>query len=452
MNAHLLYLLIMLLSLLIASICSTVHQSLRSLSRSRLDDLAEKATAQASRERLDTILDDRTGHAASVALPQVLCIAVFLIATAQYAIAFDQDRDAFTTAEWTVRTMIGGLIGSVLAWLFAVTIPLSIATHAGERIVLAFAGPIRLMHTLTMPVQKLVDGIDETVRRLAGAELRNGHDAQAEILSVVEESEAEGQLDEAEREMIEGVVGFRTTTVERIMTPRTEIEAIELTDDLAAVQQRVIEIGHSRIPVYNESLDDIVGILYAKDLLHWLSGPEHHDGDGFHLESLVRPALFVPEQKTVRELLAELVAEKVHLTMVADEYGGTSGLVTIEDIIEEVFGDIFDEYEIEEEGEPKTELDLVHGSATADAGVHVDDLNGDLERLDIEIPESDDYDTLGGYVVTSLGRIPDAGETIDLDTAVLTILEAAPTRVLRVRIERRDTAPPAAVDETAAAD
>ncbi len=435
-------------AVLLGAVCSAIHQSLRSLSRSRLEILAETRRNAVERQRLSKIVDDRTGHAASVALPRValnIAAAVaFLFWIAGLRTPEGVPQLAFTVTD----ALIAGAVTTAALWVFGLVLPLSIATHAGERIVLALAGPIRIMHAITAPVRSLVNVLDEAVRRLAGAENKNAHDAHSEILSVVEESEAEGQLDEAEREMIEGVVGFRTTTVESIMTPRTEIDAIEAGGDLRTIEQRVKQIGHSRIPVYRENLDDIVGILYAKDLLHWLTEPGRKPDDEFTLETIVRPALFVPEQKTVRELLAELVAQKVHLAMVADEYGGTSGLVTIEDIIEEVFGDIRDEYESEEDDEPTAEFDAANRWVESDAAVHVDDLNDELEGLEIEIPESDDYDTVGGFVVTTLGRIPEAGESIELADARLTILEAAPTRVLRVRVERTADAPPLAASDT----
>ncbi|MEL6499231.1 MAG: hemolysin family protein [Planctomycetota bacterium] len=433
-------------AVLLGAVCSAVHQSLRSLSRSRLEDLAESRRDDADRERLNKIVDDRTGHAASVALPRVALNITAAVAFLFWIAALRAPADSTQLAFTITDALIAGAITTAALWVFGLVLPLSIATHAGERIVLTLAGPIRLMHGLTAPVRTLVNVLDEAIRRLAGAEEKNGHDAQAEILSVVEESEAEGQLDEAEREMIEGVVGFRTTSVESIMTPRTEIDAIEVSGDLVTIEQQVKEIGHSRIPVYRENLDDIVGLLYAKDLLHWLTEPGRKPDDDFDLESLVRDALFVPEQKTVRELLAELVQQKVHLAMVADEYGGTSGLVTIEDIIEEVFGDIRDEYESEEDDEPSAAFDADNRWVESDAAVHVDDLNDELEGLEVEIPESDDYDTVGGYVVTTLGRIPEAGESIELDDAKLTILEAAPTRVLKVRVERTADAPPTTTD------
>lgn len=428
---------IALLALFIGALCSTLHQSLRSFSRSRFDQLLG-GSSEGLRARAVKILEDRTGHASSIALPRVLANIVFALSVLAWVSRLKEHPDsiAFTRSDLA----IAAVIATPLLWLIGYVLPLSVATHAGERMVLICSPLIRGAHLATAPVRKVLAGMDEAVRRLAGAEVSNGHESiNAELLSMVEISEAEGQLDEAERDMIEGVVSFRTMSVERIMTPRTEIEAIELTDDLDKVRSLVQECGHSRIPVYRENLDDIVGILYAKDLLHWLG--ESKPGSPFKLEKVVRKALFVPEQKAIRELLAELVTHKVHLAMVADEYGGTSGLVTIEDIIEEVFGDIRDEYDDEEEDEPSISVDLNERTADADASLRVDDANDELEALNVVIPESDEYDTLGGFVVTTLGHIPEVGETIPLEGVNVRVTESSPSRVLRVVIEARDEAP-----------
>ena len=426
-------------SLIFGAVCSALHLSLRGLSRSKIDQLAERG-ADGLRERASKIMADRTGHASSIALPRVLANILAALAMLIWVNKLrGHPLEVGFTASDILITMV---VATPVMWLFGYVLPLSISTHAGERTVLVFSPLIRWAHLALAPVRRVLHVMDEAVRRLAGATTANGSEAiSAELISVAEMGEAEGQLDETERDMIEGVVSFRTTSVERIMTPRTDVEAIELTDDLDAIVATVQEIGHSRIPVYRENLDDIVGILYVKDLLAWLGSDRK--GQAFHLEKVVRKALFVPEQKAVRELLAELVTNKVHLAMVADEYGGTSGLVTIEDIIEEVFGDIFDEYDNEEDGEPSLSVDALERVAHADAALRVDEANDDLEALGVEIPESDEYDTLGGYVVTTLGRIPETGETIKLEGALVRVTESSPTRVVRVTIEARDEAPSA---------
>ena len=436
------------LGVILSAVLSVLHHALRTLSRARFEHLAEAASPKAHTRALK-ILEDRPGHAASIALPRVAMNIIIAIAVLSWV---KEVRDQPNSVGFTIGdAVIAALIATPTLWLFGIVLPMSIAAHAGERMVLVFSPIVRLAYLSTSPLRRAMEILDEAVRRLAGASEQNGNEAiGAELLSVVEASEAEGQLDETERDMIEGVVGFRTTTVERIMTPRTEIEAIELTDDLDAVLNFVQEIGHSRIPVYRENLDDIVGVLYAKDLLAWFGTSK--PGQPFALSEVVREAMFVPEQKTVRELLTELVSKKVHLAMVADEYGGTSGLVTIEDIIEEVFGEIKDEYDSEEDDEPSAEVDIAHQSALADAGLRIDDLNDELEPIGICIPESDEYDTLGGYVVTHLGRIPEAGETISLESTLLTVIESSPTRVLRVRLEAVDEAPEAELDTKPAAD
>ncbi|GAB5497350.1 MAG: hypothetical protein Phyf2KO_24300 [Phycisphaerales bacterium] len=435
------------IALYVGAVCSTLHQSLRTLSRSKLDQLAGGGT-DGLRNRTAKIIEDRTGHASSIALPRVLANIIFAIAVLAWVSRLKDHPGSigFTKSDLAIASVIA----TPLLWLIGYVLPLSIATHAGERMVLLCSPLIRGAHLATAPLRKLLAGMDEAVRRLAGAQPSNGHDSlNAELLSMVEMSEAEGQLDEAERDMIEGVVSFRTTSVERIMTPRTEIEAIELTDDLDKVRKLVKECGHSRIPVYRENMDDIVGILYAKDLLHWLG--ESKPGTPFRLENVVRNALFVPEQKAVRELLSELVTHKVHLAMVADEYGGTSGLVTIEDIIEEVFGEIRDEYDEGEDDEPSISIDLGERRADADAALRVDDANDELEALGVEIPESDEYDTLGGFVVTTLGHIAEVGETMQLENVTVRVTESSPTRVLRVTIEAKDEAPVAGPVEDASA-
>ncbi len=426
-------------SLIVGAVCSTLHLSLRGLSRSKIDQLAERGS-DGVRERAAKILVDRSGHASSIALPRVLANILAALALLVWVnrVRGHAVEVGFTGGD-IVITM---LVATPVMWVFGYVLPLSIATHAGERTVLLFSLLIRWMHLTLTPIRRFLHVIDEAIRRLAGATTTNGSESySAELISVAEMGEAEGQLDETERDMIEGVVSFRTTSVERIMTPRTDVEAIELTDDLDEIVATVQEIGHSRIPVYRENLDDIVGILYVKDLLVWLGSDRK--GQAFQLEKVVRKALFVPEQKAVRELLAELVTNKVHLAMVADEYGGTSGLVTIEDIIEEVFGDIFDEYDDEEEDEPSLRMDAAERVAHADASMRVDEANDDLETLGVEIPESDEYDTLGGYVVTTLGRIPETGETIELEGALVRVTESSPTRVVKITIEARDEAPSA---------
>ncbi|MFN7440032.1 MAG: transporter associated domain-containing protein, partial [Phycisphaerales bacterium] len=177
-------------------------------------------------------------------------------------------------------------------------------------------------------------------------------------------------------------------------------------------------------------------------LMHWLGG-SGNAGKPFDLKSILRPAFFVPETKTVRELLRELMDKKVHIAMVADEYGGTAGLVTIEDIVEEVFGEIRDEYEPTTPETPDVVLNLPERSAQLDAAARILDVNDALEPLGVQLPASEDYDTVGGFIMTTLGRVPASGENLEHENMALTILEAKPNRIVRVQLRVRSADDPA---------
>jgi CBS domain containing-hemolysin-like protein len=246
-----------------------------------------------------------------------------------------------------------------------------------------------------------------------------------EILSVVEEGAKEGVVDPEERDMIESVISFRDTTVGQSMTARRDIIALPIGASLDQVKNVVEESGHSRIPVYEGNLDHIVGVLYARDLLKHLGEPP----EKFDIRGAMRPPFFVPATKPLRDLLSDFRVQKVHIAIVLDEYGGSAGVVTIEDVLEELVGEISDEHE---PGEPAMLRRLNDHTAEADARMYVDQLN---RLLGLDLPEDAGYETLGGFVSNTLGRIPQTGATFEHGRARYTILEAEPQRVKRVRIE-----------------
>lgn len=416
----------------LAGVMNTMHQSLRDLSRKRIEDLVSGRGGERG-AALEAVLDDPVGHALAAAAPRMLFEAG-AVACLTLAVAGLRHTGALTL----VDLAIGGGAAVVGLWLVALALPLALSEHVGERVVIATARMLRLLHAIAFPVRRVLGLFDEITRRLAGEGIRSeAEELRDDLLDVVTEGELGGQLDESERGLIEAAIRFREIDAERIMTPRTEILALEYTDDLEAVKAGAVEIGHSRIPVYRESLDRVEGILYAKDLLAYLSNTPSEDRGRFELRTLLRDATFVPEAKSVRDLLSELIAKGVHMALVADEYGGTSGLVTMEDIIEEAFGEIRDEYDEEElEAPPPVTIDETTGKAEAEAKVTIHELNIALRVLNLELPESEEYDTVGGLVVTELGRIPEAGESVRLEKGILiTVLDAEPRRVLRVRIE-----------------
>ncbi len=425
----------------LGGVFAALFHSLKDMSRSKLDELAVSRGDPATRRRVEKILEDVGTHSVAVALPRTLCNMIAAVAVVYWVEGIRGDA-----ISPLVAIAIGLAVASVVIWVFGLVVPHSVAKYAAEGTILSWAWLIRLSHHAHRPVAGLATFFDEVVRRLTGSPKATGAESiEAELMSVVEEAQQEGQFDQVERNMIEAVMGFSRTTVEQIMTPRTEVEALELTNNLGEITRFIRGCRHSRIPVFEGGMDHVVGMFYIKDLLRWLAGDGVRvTGKPFELKSILRPAYFVPETKTIRELLQELVDKKVHVAMVADEYGGTSGLVTLEDIVEEIFGEIQDEYEQAEDDAAEIHVDPSERTADLDARAYIRDANAELKALGVELPEGEDYDTVGGLVVTSLGRIPEVGESLRVGPVLVTVMEAEPTRVNRVRLEvKEDEATPA---------
>ncbi len=335
----------------------------------------------------------------------------------------------FTQWSLPLTYLVAFLIAGALVSVFVVAIPVSWATYRGEHLLARSMPLLVAAHIVLTPVTWLLHLADPVVRRLSGADLQTRDDDEltSEVLSVVEDHGDAGTVDDAQKEMLEAVFDLPTTDVGEIMTPRTEVDGIEVDSTLEQVKQAILELGHSRIPVYQESLDHIVGVLYAKDMIRYVGAPPDAP---FSLRDVVREPFLVPESKMVRELLAEFKARKVHMAIVLDEYGGTAGLVTIEDILEEIVGDIQDEYE--EAEAPPLICRLADEVHEVDARVRIDQLN---DELDLDLPEDEDYDTVGGFVFSQLGHIPDPGEAFDYDGLRFTVTEAERTKVRWVKVE-----------------
>jgi magnesium and cobalt exporter, CNNM family len=408
---------------LLGVIAAALHIALRDASRSRIRSTARDRESSA----LQTICESQSEHALSMSLVRVVCL---LVVVGSCLILF---TGYGATSSVTLSSLLwGALLAGTLIYLMFHVLPTSLAEHLGVRLIVTFALPTYLIHIVLGPFVRLMRVVDIVVQRLVGDEATddNADELEREILSVVSEGESEGSIAQAERGMIEAVVDLRGTTVSEIMTPRTEMEGLELADDIETIKAFIQKAGHSRIPVYENDLDHIVGILYAKDLIPLVGD----DASGFTLRPLLREAWFVPETKPVTELLQESKTQKVHLSIVLDEYGGTAGLITIEDIVEEIVGELRDEYEPPDEKEPEIVIDSSGMLAEIDARAYLDDVNDKLEVLGYSLPESEDYDTIGGLVTTHMGRIPTSGESFGINGCHVTVLEAEPTRVRRVRI------------------
>lgn len=254
-------------------------------------------------------------------------------------------------------------------------------------------------------------------------------EAEEEILSLVEEGQEKGVIGDSTKHIIENVFDFDDTVASEIMTHRTEMTAIEDTSELSQVVDTAIESGYSRIPVYKGDIDTIVGVLYVKDLLPFVGAKV----EGFDLSKVIRDVLFVPKTKNCSELFTEMTKERVQMAIVVDEYGGTEGLITLEDLIEDILGNIRDEYDNEEDEVRK----LSDNRFTVEGSASIDDI---AKELELEIPETD-CDTVAGFILENLGRIPDDGETpeVTVNDATYKIDKIEERRILSVTIEKHNT-------------
>jgi CBS domain containing-hemolysin-like protein len=245
-----------------------------------------------------------------------------------------------------------------------------------------------------------------------------------ELHELVEASEEEGLINEDESEMIRAIFTLGETVVREVMVPRTDMAAIPVDATAKELLETIIGCGHSRIPVYEGTVDNITGVLYAKDLLKFWG----KDSAELDIRRTVRQPFFIPETKNLEELLQEFKKRRVHIAIVIDEYGGTSGLITIEDLLEQIVGDIQDEYDVEEE--------LIHkqpdGSAIVDARLPIEEFE---EHFDI-IVEREKFDTVGGLIFHLLGRIPRTGDSVAVNGLLLTVLSAGERRIGKLRAER----------------
>ena len=293
----------------------------------------------------------------------------------------------------------------------------------------------RALAAVLLPLILAARFVDAMVHRLAGRPRVNADEEsfEEEIRTIVSEGHREGLLEEEAREMIEGVIELSNVNVSQIMTPRTDMLSIPAAASWEEAVQQAIRVGHTRIPVYGKNRDDIVGILYIKDLLPELAKPPQDRVQPW--TALVHQPEFVPETKPVDALLRDFQRDKRHMAVVLDEYGGVSGIVTMEDVLEEIVGEIVDEYD-SDEVEPIRALE--GGACEALGRVHIDALN---ERLGLGLPEDADFDTIAGFVFSELGHIPAVGETLAWGNVRITVLEATRRRIERVRIEPLEPAP-----------
>ena len=409
--------------LVIGCFCAVACYSLRGFSRSRLEEVCRRHGRE---DRFGVILKEH--ERALLAVELLLGIVAGLLVAAWVA-WWSPLEPAPTDALSGVVLAAELVLGLLLLTLVLVVLPWSLARVGGEAFLAAAWPALMTIRVMAKPLTAPARTVDKFVHRLSGVPEPRPTDAATlseEIRTVVDEGQREGLLETQATRMIHRVIELQEEDVAAIMTPRTEMHSLPADLSLDEARRRLLDFGHSRVPVIGESTDDILGILYAKDLLRHL---DNGNGQNALLRDMVREPLYVPETTGIDTLLERMKREHVHLAIVIDEYSGVSGLVTLEDILEEIVGEIADEFDTEEDDGIQP---LDPGVVEVDSWVHIDDLN---ERFEWDLPEDGDYDTIGGFVLSELGRVPRSRETLTWGRLRITVLKAGKRKIHRLRIE-----------------
>jgi len=331
-----------------------------------------------------------------------------------------------------IQSVIWGLVAATLVLIASQLFPRALVLGRQERVALWLAPSVQILTFLLTPLTALMRqiGQDAALDNSTPESILLSEDGLRFLLNM---SAEESAIEDEEREMIASIFEFGETLVREVMVPRIDIVAVPVDMSMLEALDVILKAGHSRIPVYSNSVDNVVGVLYAKDLLRYL-----RDGrTDVPLSKILRKAYFIPESKKVDDLLGEMQQRRVHLSIVVDEYGGTAGLVTIEDLLEEIVGEIQDEYDAEE---PTVERVGEH-EYLFDARVDLDEVN---KLLGVELP-AEGGDTLGGFIYSQLGKVPAVGDKIEFENVMIEVLSVAGRRIMQVRarvIPPGDNAPP----------
>ena len=406
----------------VAVLFRLLAQSLRAFSRSDLQELCDD---RGRTDRFGQILKDDEAATRVCEALGTLTLAGGLVAAA-VAGGWVDLAWAASADPWFIRALAAALL-AVTAYVVFIMLPWTLSTVLAERLLVRvwplLAGLVwifrpltRLTELFTMFLHRVLDHEDDS---------DTADHISEEIASVVDEGERSGSLEQGAAEMIERVVELKRRDVLDVMQPRTDIIFMPDTMTVAEARQVFLDAGHSRIPVHGETQDEVLGIALAKDFLP--------TGDDDRLlrdvPDRLREPVYVPETMHIDKLLERIREERMHIALVLDEYGGVTGLVTLEDILEEIIGDISDETDRDEQ--EQRWVRAADGSIDVEARVHVDELN---DEFDYDLPDDDDFDSIGGLVLKQLDRIPEVGESVDVAGLRIEVTEADKRRVVRVRV------------------
>ncbi len=436
--------------------------SLAGVRRARVEQLRRERRWGAS--ALLRALDEPERVAAAAQLGQALAAVALGAITGAALLRLLTQVAAGLAGDWPVAaTLLAGPLGYGVAGTVAVVavaslhvvlgrqLPAVLSEQRTEAVALVAVPVAAWLAALAGPLGQALSRATARLARLVGLVPADVHTLAAtpeEIQVLVERSQEGGEIEPDEGRLIKGVFEFGDLVAREVMTPRRDIVALPVTAPRAEVLDVVVREGHSRIPVYEGSLDCIVGVLLVKDLIPLLLEPAAE----LPLRDIAREPCFVPDGKPVSEVLAELRAQGLHMAVVLDEFGGTEGVVTLEDLIEPIVGEIWDEYDVPEPDDFSLTAD---GDVLVDGGAAVDEVN---ERFGLQLPEGD-FDTIGGLVFGALGRLPRMGDQVAIDGARFRVEQVDERRIVRLRMTPcastpppRDDPEPVSLPEPAAAD
>ncbi|MGM0441027.1 MAG: hemolysin family protein [Elusimicrobiota bacterium] len=348
-------------------------------------------------------------------------VSVVGVSVMSTSIALDLSREFnFSTV---LATTVSTFAAIFLVLLFVEILPKAYARMNSLKVVRRIIGPLIIITTVLKPVVNIFLFISNQIIKIFGGKSIKDNPlfAVEELKGLIDVGEKEGVLGKNERRMLSQIIEFGDTVAREIMVPKVDMKALDIEGEANSLIQKAIDLGHSRIPVYRDHIDNIIGILYVRDLLSELI-----DNQDISVEELLREPYYIPEEKSVDDLLKQFKTGSEHLAIVVDEYGVPTGLITIEDIVEEITGEIFDEYDIYK----KTIKRVGKNTWLVDA---VEDLDKINDKIGLNLPE-DTYDSLGGFITGELERVPEEGEEIDYNGVKIRVTGASPTRVTKVKI------------------
>src|SRR5437870_2672010 len=411
---------VMLLCFVLAALASGTETALTSVGRLRVRYLAEQGSQAAA--ILQRLRADPNRFLSTVLFTNTLALIVASTATALMSDSI-LTRAGVPDAWRLWLTLFVSLLLSVVLLIVAEVTPKTLAIAHAERWALAAAGPVDRVAIFLSPILWAVTIISRGITGGRGG--RAPYLTEEELLTVLHVSEEQGVIEEQEHQMIHGIIEIGDKTVREIMIPRTDIIAVAHDATLRDIVKLFKQYRHTRMPVFEKDIDHVIGLIHTKDLLlfYTLSTSEKFD-----MDKVLRPIEYTPEQKKVDELLNEMRTKKVHMMIVVDEYGGTAGLVTLEDLLEEIVGEIRDEYDTAEQ----EDLVIINDhEARVDAGFPLEELN---ERLHLGIEESGDYDSVGGYVHSVLGKIAEEGDSFQSGRAKWIVEKVKGRRIETIRL------------------